>query len=227
MPLFWSTMSERYVTAVHLEDPGAADPAATRERLRDRFPRGSTRRMTELGLLVGSVLLELEPDESDALIYASGYGETRALEAYLESFPTPSPTLFQTSIHPSAVQQTLIAQQRKIRTFLPMTGRSHLIAQALTAALLAPERRVLLCGGEERGTWLREQRAASDRSFAFAFDLVTNADAAVAQVRLQPAAPDTERGCGSPLADFFQQLRGRRDFSLLTPGGEEIRWRWL
>lgn len=216
----------RYVAALRLDDAGSEYPAATRDRLRDRFPRGATRRMTQLGLLVGSTLLELEPGEDDAIIYASGYAETRALEAYLESFPTPSPTLFQTSIHPSAVQQALIGRQQAVRTFLPMTGSAHLVAQALVASFLAPERRILLCGGEERGTWLLEQRAASDRTFAFAFALVREPAAAMAQVSLSPPRnpPPT---AGLPLAAFFDHLAARRNFSFPTPGGLEIGWRWL
>lgn len=219
-------MLERYLNAIHLDDRGAEEPAATRDRLRDRFPRGVTRRMTQLGLLVGGTLLELEPREEDALIYASGYAESRALEAYLESFPTPSPTLFQTSIHPSAVQQALIGRQQPVRTLLPMTGGAGLAAQALTAALLAPEPRVLLCGGEERGTWLLEREAASDRSFAFACALVWEPAGAIARVTLQADRPAAESP-GLPLVSFFDHLAARRGFTVSTTGGAMLEWTWL
>src|SRR3954462_11310267 len=155
-------MLETYLHALSLADAGQEDPAVTRDRLKDRFPRGATRRMTQLGLLVGAALDDLGPRADDAVVYASAFAETRALEGYLDSFPSASPTLFQTSIHPSAVQQALIGRQHAVGEFFPLTGRGHLVMQALQAALLSPAPRVLVCGGDERGTWLLEQRAASD-----------------------------------------------------------------
>ena len=140
-------MLERYLHALSLADPRDEDPAVTRDRLRDRFPKGATRRMTQLGLLVGAALDDLAPRSDDAIVYATQYGESRALEAYLDSFPTASPTLFQTSIHPSAVQQALITRQHPVGEFFPLTGRGHLVAQALQTALLSPAPRVLVCGG--------------------------------------------------------------------------------
>lgn len=219
-------MTERYVTALRLEDVGAEEPFATRERLRGRFPPGTTRRMTQLGLLVGSALLELDPGENDALVYASGYAETRALESFLDSFPSPSPTLFQTSIHPSAVQQALIGRQQPVKVFLPMTGGDHLVAQALTTCLLELERRVILCGGEEVGTWLLEQGVASDRAFAFALALVREPAGAIA--RIIPDIRDAKASMPSlPLASFMDHLVARRDFILTTPGGPALGWKWL
>ncbi len=110
-------MIERYLQALSLADPGDEDPAVTRDRLRERFPKGATRRMTQLGLLVGAALDDLKPGADDAIVYATGYGESRALEAYLDSFPGASPTLFQTSIHPSAVQQAMITRQHAVGEF--------------------------------------------------------------------------------------------------------------
>ena len=149
-------MLERHLHALHLEAPGLEEPAATRERVRDAFPRGATRRMTQLGLLLGAVLEKISPTEDDTLVYASTYAESRALEDYLASFPTPSPTLFQTSIHPSAVQQVLIARQQAVRNFFPHTGQAQLVAQATQTALLAPTAHTILCGGEERGDRKRD-----------------------------------------------------------------------
>ena len=98
--------------------------------------------MTQLGLLMGGVLDPLRPGEEDGLVYASSYGESRALHDYLASFPTASPTLFQTSIHPSAVQQVLIARQQPVRELFPLGGRAQLVAHAAQAALLSPAPRV-------------------------------------------------------------------------------------
>ena len=251
MPPSCCTMFERWITALHSEEIGEEPPAATRERLRDRFPKNATRRMTQLGLLLGSVLEPLRPAEDDVLVYASGYAETRALEAYLDSFPTPSPTLFQTSIHPSAVQQSFITHQRPLREFLPVTGGAHLPAQALLAALLSDAPRVLLCGGEERGTWLLEQNRASSRAFAFALALSRDpGPAPLAQITLTfpnpsapppPAAPSSVAlppglcppasglcppASGLRLDAFFDLLHQRRPFDADLLPGRRLRLHW-
>ena len=80
--------------------------------------------MTHLGLLIGSALdgVPLEPE--DAMVYASTYAETRALEDFLLSFPQASPSLFQASIHPGGVQQVLIGRQQPISRLWPLAGRT-------------------------------------------------------------------------------------------------------
>ncbi len=218
-------MLERYVHALSLADVGAEDIAVTRDRLKAHFPRGATRRMTQLGLLVGRALDELAPRADDAVVYASAYAETRALESYLDSFPTASPTLFQTSIHPSAVQQALIGRQHAIGEFFPLTGRAHLVAHALQTALLSPAPRVLLCGGEERGTWLLEQHLASDRSFAFALALATDPAAALARIALTPV-PETEPAAAFALPDFFRALSARSPLDLVAAPGLRLTLAW-
>lgn len=165
-------MIERYIQLLNTDAPGLEAPAETRERLKGRFPPGAARRMTQLGMLVGSVLVPLEPSADDAVVYVSEFGESRTLESYLEGFPSPSPTLFQTSIHPSGVQQGLIGRQLSVPELFPIAGKGACLGQALMAALLNPKKRVLLCGGEERGTWLRENGAASENTYAFAALLV-------------------------------------------------------
>lgn len=222
-------MLERYLHAIGLNDAGTEDPAVTRERLKDRFPRGATRRMTQLGLLIGSSLDDLAPRPDDAIVYLSGYAETRALEGYLDSFPTASPTLFQTSIHPSAVQQALIGRQQPITEFLPLTGRAHLVFAGLRAALTSPAPRVLLCGGEERGTWLLDHHLASDRSFAFALALSADPVNALARLELGPdAAPPRP---GEPVAyslpEFFNALAARTSLDLLVAPGMRFILAWL
>ena len=122
MPLSFSAMLERHIELLITENAGSETPAETRERLKGLFPPGSTRRMTTLGLLVGGALSRLGPGGEDSVTYATGYGESRTLESYLDSFPTPSPTLFQTSIHPSAVQQLMIARQSPVGEFMPLSG---------------------------------------------------------------------------------------------------------
>lgn len=218
-------MPERYLQALSVADVGLEEPAVTRERLKERFPRGATRRMTQLGLLVGAALEDLAPRPEDAVVYASAYAETRALEGYLDSFPGASPTLFQTSIHPSAVQQALIARQQPVEEFFPLTGRAHLVAHAMQAALLCPASRVLLCGGEERGTWLLERKAASDRSFAFALALTRAPAGALARVSLESCGPELAVS-ELTLPQFFDALRDRRALEGVAAPGLRLQLMW-
>jgi len=217
-------MLELHLHALSLADVGLESPAETRERLKERFPRGATRRMTQLGLLVGAALDELAPRPGDAIIYASAFAESRALEGYLDSFPGASPTLFQTSIHPSAVQQTLIGRQHPVGEFFPMTGRAYLVANAIQAAALCTAPRVLLCGGEERGTWLLEHRVASDRTFAFALTLGGTRDGALARFSLTEtdAAPES-----FTLPEFLDVLMARRSLSRIAAPGTRLNLEWL
>jgi hypothetical protein len=224
MPHYCSAMLSRFIHAIHTEDPGLEEPAATRERLKERFPRGATRRMTQPGLLIAAALADLAPGEDDTLVYASCYAESRALESYLDSFPTPSPTLFQTSIHPGSVQQAFIGRQQPVRHFFPHTGRVQLVVHAVQTALLAPTRRTILCGGEERGTWLREQRAASDRTFAFALLLTPEPAGALGKISLA-AADDTatERFL---LPAFFDALHARQAIDAAVAPGLRLTLTW-
>lgn len=211
-------MIERHIQALNTEAPGLEEPAATRERLKGRFAPGAARRMTQLGMLIGSVLGPLEPSPEDAVVYVSEYGESRTLEAYLEGFPNPSPTQFQTSIHPSGVQQCLVGRQRAVPELFPFAGAGAALGQALVGALLSPRPRVLFCGGDERGTWLREHRAASEHTFAFASALVSgDSAAALGRVRVLPGETGAEEVLS--LFDWFGLLAQRRAYDgPLLPG---------
>lgn len=232
-------MFERWITALHTEDPGLEEPSATRDRFKERFPKNATRRMTQLGLLVGASLKPLNLTEDDTLVYASSYAETRALEGYLDSFPAASPTLFQTSIHPSAVQQALIVHQQPVRQFFPLTGGALLASQALQVVLLAETPRTILCGGEERGTWLLEKNAASERTFAFALALSNSSENALARVSLDISgigysaepAPDISVDAATTaqlsLPAFFDLLHQRRAFDGFIAPARRLVLQWL
>lgn len=220
-------MLEMWITALRTEDAAAESPAETRERLKAIFPPGATRRMTQLGITLGAALQPLAPGENDTVVYASTYAETRALEGYLDSFPAPSPTLFQTSIHPSSVQQNLIQRQQPIREFLPVTGGENLPAQALLAALLADSPRVILCGGEERGGWLLEQGRASDRTYTFALSLSRDRTGAIGRIRLSNTQLVGSADITAfPLPVFFDHLRDRRAFDAVVSPGRLLQIDW-
>ncbi len=217
-------MFERYIQDLRTDDPGAETPAATRERLKTKFAPGASRRMTLLGLMVGSTLQDLVQEGDDTLVYASTYGESPALESFLESFPAASPTLFQTSIHPSGVQQALIGRQRAVREVLPFAGGAGIVAQAALAALLATAPRVLWCGGDERGSWLREAGVASERSYAFALALTHERTAnSLGRIALVPG------GAGEALAlpAWCDLLRTRQSWRGAAGGGWDLQLDWL
>jgi hypothetical protein len=216
-------MLERHIKAVRTDSPLLEEPAGTRERLRDTLPRNATRRMTQLGLLLAGVLRDFTPAEDDTVVYASTYAEGRALEDYLMSFPTPSPTLFQTSIHPSGVQQVLIARQQPVRSFFPHTGRAQLVAHAAASALLAPTARTLFCGGEERGTWLSEHGVSATESFAFALELTSDPVSAVGRLWLEPSRAESGE---LALPEFFSALHERQPLTQAAAPGLTLHLQW-
>ena len=202
-------MIERFIHHVRVELPPVEESAAgARVRLADKFPRTALRRMTHLGLLVGSVLEGASLGPEDALVYASTFGETRALEDFLHSFPAASPLLFQASVHPGGVQQVLIGRQQSLARLWPLASLTRLVELALTTALLEPARQVALVGGEERGTWMRDHGMAAERSFAFALLLSREASGAIGRVSLDPGLAASAINCPA-LENFAGALAGR------------------
>ena len=217
----------RYIHHVGVERPAATETATeARERLREKFPRAALRRMTHLGLLTGATVDGLSFGPDDAVVYATSFAETRALEDFLTSFPTPSPLLFQTSIHPSAVQQVLIGRQQPVARLWPLAGRAKLVEQALLTAVLETAPRVIVTGGEERGTWLLEQNMASARAFAFALELRAEAAGAVGRVALETAASDAGRAGGEAArADATDRCPSLEEFADALAERRPLAWR--
>jgi hypothetical protein len=174
--------------------------------------------MTHLGLLVGAALDGVTLSDDDALVYASTFAETRALEDFLSSFPAPSPLLFQTSIHPSAIQQVLIGRQQPLRRFWPVTGRLRLLESALLTAMLEPAPRVVFAAGEERGTWLLETGMASEAPFALAVVLANEADAAAGRLRYDGGCTESDEPCPA-LGAFAAAVEHRSALSWRGAGG--------
>ena len=216
---------QRFLHHVRVELPPPAEAAAeARGRLAEKFPRNALRRMTHLGLLLGSTLDGVALTPEDAVVYASSYAETRALEDFLRSFPQASPLLFQTSIHPGGVQQVLIGRQQPVARLWPLAGRIRLVEQALLTTLLEPAPRVVLLGGEERGTWLLEQGYASDHAFAFAAVLTREPAGALGRVGFTPEPGSADAACPS-LVDWTQALAARRAIRWHGAGGSwSIDW---
>ncbi len=211
-------MIERFLHHVRVEQPPPEETAVeARTRLAAKFPRTSLRRMTHLGLLLGSTMDGMVPGPEDALVYATTYSETRALEDFLASFPAASPLLFQTSIHPGGIQQVMIGRQQPLARLWPLAGCKRLVEQALLTALLEPAARVVLAGGEERGTWMLEQGMASARSFAFAAVLTRDMDGAVARMSFTPGSVGND--AGPRLEEFAGALAERETLGWHGGGG--------
>lgn len=217
-------MLERYLQQVHTDDAGQETLAATRERLKAAFPPGATRRMTQLGMVVGSLLAKVAPGPDDTLVYASTFAESRSLESYLDSFPTASPTLFQTSIHPSGAQQGLIVKQRSIREVFSHCGVGQMPAQTILTAMLSPAPRAIVCGGEERGDWLVKFHSAQERTFGYALALTREPGPAPAG-RLTLVQTD-EAGALSH-SEWFDLLHRRSPLERTAALGWRLQLTWL
>ena len=230
-------MIRRYVVRAAAEGPFEGEiPAELVRGWARNFPPNAARRMTHLGLLLGEVLREFSIAPEDAVIYATTFGETVATGRYLESFPTASPLFFQTSIHPSAIEQVLINRGCPVRELTPLAGQPDLSAQAALTALLTPGERVLLTGGEEVGTWLRQLDAASNVGFGFALELsAAPSTHAVGELCWNATRGETGHPTGSSassagdgdLHTLFHAVRERRPLRCASPGGGEIVLTWF
>ncbi len=220
---FYSVMLERFIQAICTDDAAIEALAETRERLKGSFALGATRRMTQLGMVVGAALNKIVPAAADTLVYASTYAESRSLESYLDSFPTASPTLFQTSIHPSGAQQALIGKQRSLGEVFSHSGVDQLPSQALLTALLAPAPRVILCGGEERGGWLVNYYSAQDRTFGYALALTR--EPGPAPLGRLALVPSEETGQMAQSA-WFDLLHQRRTLDGMIALGWRLQLSW-
>ena len=231
-------MIRRYVLRAAAEGPfeGATPDDRTREWAKN-FPPNAVRRMTRLGLMLGAALRDFSIEPEDAVIYVTTFGETNTLARYLESFPTASPLLFQTSIHPSAIEQVLINRGCPVRELTPLAGQPDLSAHASLAALLTPGERVLLTGGEEVGSWLRQLDAASNVGFAFALELGSLTQGlddeppagATGELRWNEGDGDASNrdACAGDLQALFRAVRERQPMRLPCPSGGEIMLTWL
>ena len=96
----------------------------------------------------------------------------------------------------------------------------------MLTALLEPAPRVVLVGGEERGTWLVEHKMASERAFAFAAELRADAAGAIGRVaRVELAHDAIEQACPS-LAELADALAERKPLAWRGGGGAwSLDWR--
>ncbi|MDQ8186362.1 hypothetical protein [Pelagicoccus sp. SDUM812002] len=188
---------------------GAQDKAAeARSRYKEFYPGRSARRMTHLGMMIGACIQKLGAEKSVPVLYASAFGESESLERFIDSFPQASPALFQSSIHPSAVEQALIPSKQAVDRFYPITSERFLFAKALENCFLLEEEEVVLLGGEERGDWLVPVELASGESFAFGLRLRRGGDG-LGTISLESDV-SLEGAVDTPFSELARALEERR-----------------
>lgn len=200
------------IEAVTFMDGGDDLAAEARAKHKGNFTGRSARRMTHLGMLVGLCLQRMKIERGIPVIYASAFAESESLEKFIDSFPEASPALFQSSIHPSAVEQALIPGRRALDRFYPITSDTNLGGKALENCILLGDEKVALVGGEERGTWLCPFNLASHESFAFGMQLNRDGEG-IGRISLNRKQPvDTSRGLN--LSSLARAVKERRDMEI-------------
>jgi hypothetical protein len=168
------------------DEPGTLPPCA------DKIPKRSRRRMSRLGILLSCVTDGLSLDADTTLVYGTTFTEANALETFLDSLPYASPTAFQTSIHPGGIEQALILKKQPVGAFFPIAGDQTLFAQMMKYPFTASTGKTAVCGGEEKGGWLRNFGVAHPVSFAFSLLFSESPDEAIGYCEWSPSAAPGE-----------------------------------
>lgn len=219
-------MTELFVQSLETlrlpDDPEGADTAL--KAWRNTLGARQTRRMSTLGVLLTAALREETFADDPCLVYTTQYAESQALEKFIDSFPFASPLLFQTSIHPGGAEQAMIARRQAVSEFFPLAGAAP-ISAALRLASVTTRPRTVWIGGEERGSWLREVKEASEASFGWALSLSRSSEKALARISWETG------GAGAspePSLETFQEILAyRRNTSWSDPALGTCSWQWL
>jgi len=218
-------MVTKYIQSLSTFGEFAEITADQQKALKGNYPRMVSRRMSNMALMIGDCLQDVIIDKADLLIYATTYSEVLSLERYLASFPTPSPLYFQNSIHPSGIEQILIANQQPVITHLPLAGRDNIMHSALMAAL-SDGGKTWLVGAEESGTWLTEKQCAGDVNFAFCVEITSEAGHALAQISWdKEEAPENDNNQLSTYA-FFRAIKDRKPIQVGNSAMGTLRLEW-
>jgi len=218
-------MNELFISQHAVWTEPSLNDADALAALKAEFPGRSARRMTRLGMQMTHVLKDLGIGERCSLIYATSFSETCTIEKYLDSFPFPSPQAFQTSIHPSGVEQFLIQQKQAITEFFPLAGQDDQLFRALETALLCQTDQMVLCGGEERGTWLGDTGVSAEANYAWALSLHRQApEAAIGRITWQGLAE--AEGDPKIVPNLIEALRAQSTYHYRAPNGGEMELNW-
>lgn len=181
-------MHRRYIKSFVFHSLDPEDEPGTLPACADGIPKRSRRRMSRLGILLSCVMEGLPLDAETTLVYGTTFTEANALETFLDSLPYASPTAFQTSIHPGGIEQALILKKQPVGAFFPLAGDQTLFAQMMKYPFTASTSKTAVCGGEEKGGWLREFGVASPVSFAFSLLVSESPENAIGYCEWNPAA---------------------------------------
>lgn len=198
------------------------------EAVAARWPSRRTRRLSSLGILLTALVEDDPPSRETAVVYATSYSESRALEGFLESLPDASPTNFQTSIHPGGITQALIAARCPVETLYPLAGMRALISQALHLGSNSGKNEVCLYFGEERGTWLADLGVASQTTYAGKLRLVADASGNLPSVGLLqclPAVPPFNTSSEPESEELAKAIKNRVNLQWVSATGSfAINW---
>ena len=221
-------MHTRYIQVANSFGPSSETSIDTWKTLKKNFPPLVSRRMTQLALMIGECLKDQEIQCSDSVIYLTTFSETLCLEKYLDSFPNPSPLMFQNSIHPSGMEQVLIARKQSVEEFLAFGGNKTVLHSALVAAFTSENPTQWLIGAEEKGTWLTEKKCASEQDFAFALKLTNDPQDALAKLAWQPLTNETvEKPSELTTLGFLEIIQQERSGRFVTDSMGVLTIDWL
>ena len=221
-------MHTRYIHLANTFGPFEQTEMEVVKELKRNFPPMISRRMTKLALMIGECIKGESMEVTDAVIYATTFSETACLEKYLDSFPTPSPLMFQNSIHPSGMEQVLIARKQAVEEFMSFGGDDHILHSAIVATFTSDQPTQWLIGAEEKGTWLTEKECASAFDFAYAVKLSKEAEGALAKLVWTPAqnVEDASQATTTTL-DFLNILKTRKDCSMEAQSLGQLELNWV
>lgn len=220
-------MLTRYIHSVDIFGPFREISNDGLVDLKRNFPSLVSRKMTRAALMIGECLKDRTLSSEDAIIYATTFSETTSLEKYLDSFPTPSPLMFQNSIHPAGMEQLLIARKKPVEEFMSFAGDTGIIYAALVSACVSAQPVQWIVCAEEKGTWLTDMNCGCDQDFAFAINLDSVPENALGRLdwkSSQFAESDGGYSVDSTL-DLLQILRDQKDCCIQGISGTlELHW---
>ncbi len=190
------------------------------------IPKRAARRMSSMGKQIHHVLAGIDLDLQTSLIYGTKYTEAVALESYLESIPFASPTAFQTSIHPGGIEQALIMNKQEVGALFPLAGDETLFLQMLQTAFTCTTPKVVLTGGEESGSWLRDFNLAYERCFAFSLGLSSDSSLSIGQIDWQSEF-NLENPVVPTMESIVKSMQASERLTIGSPdhGQFEISWK--
>ena len=209
----------RQAASIVVEDPTDAEAI---KPLKEGLPRSAQRRMTLMGLMMHRLLEDRGISDEFSIVYHTAFGESRTMKDYIDTYPYPSPMAFQASIHPSAVEQSLILRRQSVRYFMPMAGRDALF-QSLRIALDLPAGSIV-CGAEEWEPWLAKYNLSSRPSHAWAVSLCAPTEA---EGRFVVEASASDAPAEGNVSELPRAMAAKQPWGCHRPGLGTLQLQWL